>query len=363
MNSKTRIMQVLLCIFSLILIQTDAISDEVFSIDRASGSSFDPGDVLVPSPTIIIHDFDLGFSGALAGIEIDGISSGRDNGTELLFSVDALSTGREDTDVFLEYLGGPNGSDDHPADIFRNPLLHPGANYIYRDGDGTINPLSAPEFGLREPYAVAMDNTDAYDAGPICMPNYSGPIYFTVGLAAPGNFLTDTIYLVPFPGSPVIPYVLGFTMCLTLEDDIDAIFVVDDGDMAFNGTDVIGFSLSRSSRSLEAGSNLSNKYAAGAALSPADVFIQTAAGGTFLVPASTHGLRFDDNVDALDQVPEITDDFVLGDVNGDGVVNLLDVSPFVELISSGEFLKEADINGDGSVNLLDVDPFIELLNG
>ena len=54
---------------------------------------------------------------------------------------------------------------------------------------------------------------------------------------------------------------------------------------------------------------------------------------------------------------------LVGDVNCDGVVNLLDVEPFVELISTGEFSDKADINTDGIVNLLDVGPFIELLSG
>ena len=52
---------------------------------------------------------------------------------------------------------------------------------------------------------------------------------------------------------------------------------------------------------------------------------------------------------------------LLGDVNLDGSVDLLDVAPFVALISSGEFQPEADINQDGSVDLLDVAPFIDLL--
>ena len=54
--------------------------------------------------------------------------------------------------------------------------------------------------------------------------------------------------------------------------------------------------------------------------------------------------------------------FLLGDVNRDGSVDLLDVSPFVELLSSGTFVFEADINQDGSFDLLDVAPFIELLS-
>ena len=54
---------------------------------------------------------------------------------------------------------------------------------------------------------------------------------------------------------------------------------------------------------------------------------------------------------------------LLGDVNGDGQVNLLDVGPFVNLLTDGEFLAAADINQDGAVDLLDVTPFVELLSG
>ena len=55
--------------------------------------------------------------------------------------------------------------------------------------------------------------------------------------------------------------------------------------------------------------------------------------------------------------------FLLGDVNRDGEVNLLDVTPFVDLLSNQQFQDEADINQDGSVNLLDVVVFIDLLDG
>ena len=59
----------------------------------------------------------------------------------------------------------------------------------------------------------------------------------------------------------------------------------------------------------------------------------------------------------------LPDPFLLGDVNLDGVVDLLDVGPFVELLTSGQFQTEADINQDGIVSLLDVQPFVELLSG
>ena len=54
---------------------------------------------------------------------------------------------------------------------------------------------------------------------------------------------------------------------------------------------------------------------------------------------------------------------LLGDVNLDGVVNLLDVEPFVALITNGAFQAEGDINQDGFVNLLDVEDFIALISG
>ena len=53
---------------------------------------------------------------------------------------------------------------------------------------------------------------------------------------------------------------------------------------------------------------------------------------------------------------------LLGDINEDGGVNLLDVQPFVDLITNGQFDEKADTNMDGSVNLLDIGPFIDILN-
>ena len=54
---------------------------------------------------------------------------------------------------------------------------------------------------------------------------------------------------------------------------------------------------------------------------------------------------------------------ILGDVNCDGVVNLLDVGPFVEALSTGTFNEKADLDQNGVLNLLDVGPFVELLSG
>ena len=53
----------------------------------------------------------------------------------------------------------------------------------------------------------------------------------------------------------------------------------------------------------------------------------------------------------------------LGDLNGDGNVDLLDVAPFVQGLTNGDFICEGDVNQDGVFDLLDVAPFVALLTG
>ena len=60
-------------------------------------------------------------------------------------------------------------------------------------------------------------------------------------------------------------------------------------------------------------------------------------------------------------VQGVTPTPLLGDSNLDGVVNFLDISPFIAILSGDDFLAEADINGDGVVNFLDISPFISIL--
>lgn len=54
-------------------------------------------------------------------------------------------------------------------------------------------------------------------------------------------------------------------------------------------------------------------------------------------------------------------DCILGDVDLSGAVNFLDISPFIALVSTGGFQKEADLDLNGSVNFLDISPFIAAL--
>ena len=52
---------------------------------------------------------------------------------------------------------------------------------------------------------------------------------------------------------------------------------------------------------------------------------------------------------------------LLGDANLDGVVDFLDITPFITLLTTNDFLAEADINGDGAVTFLDITPLIDIL--
>lgn len=54
---------------------------------------------------------------------------------------------------------------------------------------------------------------------------------------------------------------------------------------------------------------------------------------------------------------------LLGDVNGDGVVNFLDITEFVSVLSAGGFQGEADMDLNGTVDMMDIQPFIDALLG
>lgn len=64
----------------------------------------------------------------------------------------------------------------------------------------------------------------------------------------------------------------------------------------------------------------------------------------------------------IDYTPPVSPT-LLGDVNLDGVVNFLDISPFIALLSAGDFQAEADIDQNEAVDFLDISPFIAILSG
>ena len=54
---------------------------------------------------------------------------------------------------------------------------------------------------------------------------------------------------------------------------------------------------------------------------------------------------------------------VLGDVDRNGTVDFLDISPFIAVLSGGPFQAEADCDENGVIEFLDIAPFIAILSG
>ena len=52
-----------------------------------------------------------------------------------------------------------------------------------------------------------------------------------------------------------------------------------------------------------------------------------------------------------------------GDVDRNGVVDFLDIAPFIAVLSSGGNQAEADVDCNGAVEFLDIQPFINILAG
>jgi hypothetical protein len=57
------------------------------------------------------------------------------------------------------------------------------------------------------------------------------------------------------------------------------------------------------------------------------------------------------------------DNIILGDVNQDGILNILDVVIIVNQVLSNEYNLIADVNEDGVVNVLDVVMMVNILLG
>ena len=80
------------------------------------------------------------------------------------------------------------------------------------------------------------------------------------------------------------------------------------------------------------------------------------------VDLSANGNLATNWIAAASTLGDFEQEFLLGDTNADGVVNFFDISPFIAVLSNGEYLDQADINRDGVVDFFDISPFIELLS-
>jgi len=274
------------------------------------------------------------------GGEIDALSYGRDQGGQLLFSVDEFATGvagvSAPPDVASE---GAAGLSEAAADVFTylgavipTPPGPPGpGNVATFDGDG-VAPSGMPGFGLVEPAPAvpgipdAGDNLDAFDHDTI-LSDVLGPVFFSLDASfpeplegPPANTATAAVSGVSSAdvlvsvvgGTPVVAIpaaALGLDLAGFGTDDLDALAFDDaDGSLTLTAGDTVLFSVRRGSAVIGVADS-----ATGSAIVEGDVLTAPAAAGVppaLFLAAEALGLvaprglaQAGDDVDAID-LPE-----------------------------------------------------------
>ena len=78
-------------------------------------------------------------------------------------------------------------------------------------------------------------------------------------------------------------------------------------------------------------------------------------------------MDFDDITPYLEQMYNIIiqnyDTLILGDVNSDGTINILDIVQLANMILSDDYQESADLNGDGNLNILDIVQLVNIILG
>jgi hypothetical protein len=60
---------------------------------------------------------------------------------------------------------------------------------------------------------------------------------------------------------------------------------------------------------------------------------------------------------------DAVDDEIAGDINDDGILNILDIVSLINLVLTGDYDDTGDINGDGLLNILDIVSLVNLILG
>jgi hypothetical protein len=323
-----------------------------------------PG-ITLPAAALVIAPSPAGFR------EVDALSYGHDALQEdviprprLFFSVDEFAVGIPGAplppNVTTE---GAFGNQEASADVFvdvglppalplrpfvpAGPLPAGAGNTAFLDGNG-VAPTGRPGYALMEPNLFSFtssadrgDNLDAVDVD-TTPADVNGPIYFSLdssfadpfeggppvmpntGTALANQFVGGDVLVCPAPGAPPVLYaaavVLGLDATRPDSDDLDALALMDNGDMRFTpGQDILLFSVRRGSSiigtpdllgaPIEAGDILIDAFTGtgGAAPVGSPPMILMAAEwlglATFRSGGVTHQGRGDD-LTALDVVPE-----------------------------------------------------------
>ena len=92
-----------------------------------------------------------------------------------------------------------------------------------------------------------------------------------------------------------------------------------------------------------------------------DLYILDHEGNLVFHENVTDGLPSNLSFMIIDLISEIPGDPVWGDINGDEILNVLDVVVLVNWILTGDCSDEADMNVDGACNVLDVVILVNLI--
>jgi hypothetical protein len=264
-------------------------ANPMFSIDRASPAilgGVTPDDVLQPGPAVVTEGFSLGltddfFNGSYD--DLDALSFGKDLVfvSQLDFSVDRVAVGLDNTAVRSQALPG---AEEAAGDIFRALF---GDNQLKQD-EQTLG-LTPGFFG---------DDLDA-----LSMDGAADPFtYFSVDKNSAlnqfgqGGIAADI--LVSDGSGIYATYATRLMMGLQAGDDIDALALLEEGQL--DGTADPGMD-----RALFSLSSFSPTVTGGGGISPADVLFTDFQGGFGVWKnAADIGLRDDDELNALDTIPE-----------------------------------------------------------
>ena len=94
-----------------------------------------------------------------------------------------------------------------------------------------------------------------------------------------------------------------------------------------------------------------------------DLYILDHEGNLVFHENVTDGLPSNLSFMIIDLISEIPGDPVWGDINGDEILNVLDVVAMVNLVLSGSYEEVADMNGDGTLNVLDIVLLVGIILG
>lgn len=307
---------VLSCALALPTLASASAINPSFSIDPASPSNIGaitPDDVLKSGPVVYIDGTTLGLKNNLLGGDfevLNAISYGKDPITEeLYFSVDRVAVGKPSTAVHSE---AAPGSEEASGDVFvTDAQNNPGNNQQFIDDQdlGLLQGFFGDDLDALE---LDTDKPHTYFAIDLLS---SSNGFGTNGLA--NDIFCDFLVATGSDGGCATRKFAEGEIRIGLDpfDDLDALVLWDvfEPGVLNPGIDKALFSLSTFSPSTFTGSGSSYSFCTPGRMSPSDVCFTDFSGSySPFASAADLGLRDDDELNALDTVPEPTTVLLFG---------------------------------------------------